>query len=202
MSADDMETFENDEKVDQPEGRMEDGFKPGENVGFWGHLAKFMMVVGLSLIGLFIASWVQNVLVHQRVDQFTLQTEQAEALFWRVLASAINLEYLYAIVGIILCLMAIHMVDRTSWYVFLPVFVFFAWINAIVLVLGFLGLAFVLDWKTFWSPYSFSAALLILRFLVETGVFIAIIVVEMPYLRKLFENLRSSNEQEAGLLEE
>ena len=204
MNGNDSKTLDNvnDEGVDQLKDTDEGKSKPVEKTDFRDHLARFLMIIGLSLIGLFAATWVQNVFMQQRLGQFVLEIEQAEAFFWRVLASAINLEYLYAIVGIILCLMAIHMVNRASWYISLPVFLFLAWANAVFLVLGFLGLIFVLDWDMFWSTHSFSAFLLISRFLVETSAFIAIIVVEVPYLRKLRENWRSRREPEAGLVEE
>ncbi len=198
MNGDDSKTLDNvnDEGVDQLKDTDEGKSKLAEKTEFRAHLARFLMIIGLSLIGLFAATWVQNVFIQQRSGQFVLEIEQAEALFWRVLASAINLEYLYAIVGIILCLMAIHMVNRASWYISLPVFLFLAWANAVFLVLGFLGLIFVLDWNVFWSIHSFSAALLISRFLMETGAFIAIIVVEMPYLRRLLHNWHANEKLE------
>lgn len=183
-------------------GAGEAASTPEGRTSFRYYSSCLLLVLGLSLIGLFAAVWIQNVIVQKNVGGFVLDQDTSNLYLWRILASAINIQYLYAIIGIALCLLAIHLVGRRSWYRAVPVFVLFAALNAVILIVGFLGLAFVLDWGSFWSPYYFSSALTIINLVVEVSVFIAIIVVEMPYLSKMFRNLYARKEQDAGLVEE
>jgi uncharacterized membrane protein len=149
------------------------------NKKFLYYLFILLMIIGLSLIGLSVASWIQNVLAQQRFAD-VLKPDPGLSLFWRVLASATGNDYFYAILGVVLCLLAIHMSERQGLNKLIPILFAFALINAVVLVISFLGFVFVMDWGKFWSPPYFSAIVYIVRFLVEVSAFTAILVVEMP----------------------
>lgn len=163
---------------------------------FRRYSSSLLMIIGLSLIGFFLASWVENVLVEHRIGVWIIGTEQAERLFWRILASAINMEYLYAIVGIILCLLAIHTGGRENWRKAAPVFILFAALNAVALTVGFFALVFVLDWSGYWAEFHVSAAFSIILFLVEVSAFIAIIVIEIPYIQEWLGRFRRAGVSE------
>jgi hypothetical protein len=190
---------EEQEEVEVPENKLSE---PESRDGFRYYSSCLLMILGVSLIGLFLAQWFQMVLVEKEMGRFYFEGLPSYNLLWRILASTINVSYFYAILGIILCLLAIHLVGRRKWYRAVPILVFFAALNAVILTVGFLGFAFVMDWGNFWPPRYFPSVLTILNFLVEVGAFIAIIVVEMPYLRKLLDNWRSRKQTEAGLIEE
>ena len=168
-----------------------------DHMSFRYYSSRLLMILGLSLIGLFVAVWVQNVFVQKNVGGFVLDPDTSNLYLWRILASAINIKYLYAIVGIALCLLGIHLAGRRSWHKAVPVFVLFAALNAVILIVGFLGLAFVLDWGNFWAPYYFSSTLTIINLVVEVGAFIAIVVVETPYLSELLLSRRSRKVEDA-----
>ena len=157
-----------------------------------------LMILGLSLIALFITLWIQNVFVQQRVGDQLLRSDYADQLLWRALASGINTQYVYAIVGLILCLLAIHLRGRRSWYAILPFLLLFAALNAVFLVVGFLGLVFVLNWGEFWGSYYVSSFLYLMKFLIEASALIAILVLEMPMprwnIRKMFARTNGSFE--------
>jgi len=172
------------------------------NGSFRRYSSSLLMIIGLSLIGFFLASWVANVLIEQRMGSWIIGTGQAERLLWRILASAINMEYLYAIVGIILCLLAIHTRGRENWRKASPAFILFAALNAVALTVGFFALVFVLDWGGYWSEFHVSTAFSVILFLVEVSAFIAIIVIEIPYLQEWFGRLFRTRASEPERLDE
>jgi hypothetical protein len=178
-----------------PETPSADDILLVDRESFRRYSSLLLMIVGLCLIGVFVAFWVANVVAEQKMGNWVPKPGPSEVLIWRVLASAINAQYLYAIVGTVLCLLAIHTAGRENWRKAIPIFMLFAALNAIVLILGFIGLVFVLDWSGFWGKYHISLFFSIIMFLVNVSAFIAIIVVE-PW--QLPRSLRSRPWEEAG----
>jgi uncharacterized membrane protein YqjE len=161
-----------------PETPTADGIIHVDRESFRHYSSLLLMIVGLCLIGVFLAYWAADVVKEQQMGVWVPGPGPREVLIWRVLASAINLRYLYAIVGTILCLLAIHTTGRENWRKAVPAFMIFAALNAIMLILGFIGLVFVLDWDRFWGEYHVAPVFSIILFLVNVSAFIAIIVAE------------------------
>jgi hypothetical protein len=179
-----------------PETPSADSILLVDRESFRRYSSLLLMIVGLCLIGIFLAFWVAEVIAEQQMGAWVPKPGPGEVLFWRVLASAINAQYLYAIVGTILCLLAIHTAGRENWRKAVPAFMLFAALNAIVLILGFMGLVFVLDWSGFWGEYHVSPVFSIILFLVNVSAFIAIIVIEPWQLPRFLRGTRPWEETE------
>ena len=179
-----------------PETPSADSILLVDRESFRRYSSLLLMIVGLCLIGAFLAFWVANVIKEQQMGAWVPKPGPSEVLIWRVLASAINAQYLYAIVGTVLCLLAIHTAGRENWRKAIPLFMLFAAINAILLILGFIGLVFVLDWSGFWGEYYVTPVFSIILFLVNVSAFIAIIVVEPWQLPRFLRGTRPWEETE------
>lgn len=99
------------QEVDETEAHLEAEHDSSHRTGLRDYFSKLLLMIGLSLTGLFIAFWIQSVLYERRVGD--LQFKAGKVFFYLgVLASAESGRYLYVIVGIILCLPAIHLIRR------------------------------------------------------------------------------------------
>ena len=115
----------NNKLADEAEARPDTGAGPTDSSGLREYFSSLLLIIGFSLIGVYVAFWIHNVVVDPRAIGLELEGEKELELIWRILASAVNEQYLYVILGIILCLLAIHLAGRASWYRAAPFLVFF-----------------------------------------------------------------------------
>jgi hypothetical protein len=154
-----------------------------ESNGLLRTVSYLFFILGVFLIGLSIINRVQQVIIEKQAGALSLKSEAAAHLFWRIWAAVFNANYLYLIVGIMICLLAVHIINTPRWNRIIPFAVLFAGLVAVVLVLGFIGIAFVMDWGSFVKPNFYQPFTTTLLFLVKLGAVIAIILVETPKLR-------------------
>jgi hypothetical protein len=156
-------------------------------------VAKLGVVVGAVFVGFFITSWIQSVLVLHEHASFPVRSELAKHLFWRSWAAVLNASYGYLIIGIVICLLAVHVVNEARWNRMIPLVVAFCGLVVLILLVGFIGVVFILDWHSFIVPYYDAVSTTIL-FVVEVGALVAIILVETPKLRETIKRWFSKEE--------
>lgn len=143
------------------------------------------LVIGVSLIGLFITHWILSVAILQEVGSARTEAGLAQHAFWRIWAAAFNADYLYLIAGIVVCLVAIHIIDTPGWNRLIPILTGFAALALLALLLGSIGFLLILDWGSIAGSHLYNTVSTTLLALVKSGALIAIILVETPRLRAL-----------------
>lgn len=150
-------------------------------------IAQLVIVVGVALIGYFITTWVSSVFVIRNAGHWAPRRELSNQVFWRSWAAVLNANYVYLVIGVVLCLLAIHVVNDPRWNRLIQVLIAFLGLVIVILLVGFIVVVFILDWHEFTTPNIYNPLSTTLLFIVLVAALVAIILVETPKLRETIE---------------
>lgn len=146
--------------------------------GITRSISLLSVILGFALIGIFLTVWIQQVLISRAAGALPVKEVSG---FWQVWTSAVSANYLFLIVGLVLCLLATHLMNRSPWNVIRSVSVAIAALAALVMIMGMV--AVLVNLNTSQSVSDFNTVTILLRILVEIAALIAIVVLELRGLR-------------------
>jgi hypothetical protein len=136
-------------------------------------------ILGFAFIGIFITVWMQQVLI-SRVSGGLPVKELSS--FWKVWAAAVSANYLFLIIGLVLCLLATHLMDGSAWNVIRVVAVAIAAMAAAIMTMGLVTV--LVNLNTSLPLSDFNTVTILLRILIEIAALVAIVILEMRGLSK------------------